>query len=293
MTTVNRIVSIGSNDKHLKSDNPEDFIEDEVLDNEDQEEDTSEEENQEEANADEGENKDQLNADKGEDNEDILPRFKGKTAAEISRAYAELEALNGRLSNEVGDYRKMAREYLFGDDSKASKDKNVSKRVLTDEDFLEKPSEAVDSVVSDKINPVLERLEKVDTSLRIAEFQRKNPDYMDIAADPGFHEWVKASPYRTKQYQRADAMDFEAADELMSGYREIKQLTSKNESNSKNIRQKNLRKVSSEKSSSAGSSGKKKIWSSAYLINLKITNPDKYNALQPEIMEAYKEGRVK
>lgn len=284
MSTVSRIASINTADKHLKNDNSEEFQEDnteldelEGDDKEIEQEDTEDVTNKEAKNEDEG----------------ILPKFKGKTTADISKAYAELEREHGRLANEVGDYRKMAREYLFNEqDSKKGKEKA---RQLTDEDFLDKPSEAISGLVEDKISPVMKKLDEVEMNLRVAEFQRINPDFQEIVTSPEFADWVKASPYRTRLYKKADAADLDAGTELLQGFREMRDATkaSKVASEKTLEKEKTLRKVSSEKSGSSGSSGKKKIWSSAYLVNLKITNPDKYNALQPEIMEAYREGRVK
>lgn len=281
MSTANRIASINTVDKHLMSNNSEEFREEtdelEELDEEIEQEDSEDVTDKEAKVEDDG----------------VLPKFKGKTPADISKAYAELEREHGRLANEVGDYRKMAREYLFNEqDSKKGKEKA---RQLTDEDFLDKPSEAVSGIVEDKISPVKRELDEVKMNLKVAEFQRMNPDFQEIVTSPEFADWVKASPYRTKLYKKADAADLDAGTELLQGFREMRDFTKASKAASEKTleKEKTLRKVSSEKSGSGGSSGKKKIWSSAYLVNLKITNPDKYNALQPEIMEAYREGRVK
>ena len=286
MTTVNRIASINKTDKDLKSDNAEDFQEDESLEDKD------------EGALDEGNNQEEsedVTDKEASSTLEVLPRFKGKTPAEISRAYEELETLHGRLANEVGDYRKMAREWLFNEQENSSKGKGKATKELTDEDFIDKPADSVSTLVSDKIDPVTKRLDKMAVDLQVAEFQRKNPDYMEIVSNPEFSEWVKASPYRTRLYQKADAMDLEAGTELLQGFREVRQASKQSkEAKDKGLdKEKQLRKISSEKGGSSGGSGKKKIWSSAYLINLKITNPDKYNSIQPEVMEAYKEGRVK
>lgn len=285
MSTVSRIASINGADKHLKNNNSEEFQEDNTeLDELDKDAEDEIEQDEDVTNKEA----------KPEDEVDILPKFKGKTPAEISKAYAELEREHGRLANEVGDYRKMAREYLFNDQG-SNKGKEKASRTLTDEDFIDKPSEAVSGLVEDKIDPVMKKLDKVEMSLRVAEFQRTNPDFHEIVTSPEFSEWVKASPYRTRLFQKADAADLDAGTELLQGYREYRDASkASREAAEKALgKEKTLRKVSSEKSGSAGSSGKKKIWSSAYLINLKITNPEKYNSLMPEIMQAYQEGRVK
>jgi len=286
MTTVNRIASINKTDKDLKSDNAEDFQEDESL--EDKDEGALDEVNDQEDNED-------VTDKEASSTLEVLPRFKGKTPAEISRAYEELETLHGRLANEVGDYRKMARDWLFNEQENSPKGKGKATKELTDEDFIDKPADSVSTLVSDKIDPVTKRLDKMQVDLQVAEFQRKNPDYMEIVSNPEFSEWVKASPYRTRLYQKADAMDLEAGTELLQGYREVQSASKQSkEAKDKGLdKEKQLRKISSEKGGSSGGSGKKKIWSSAYLINLKITNPDKYNSIQPEVMLAYQEGRVK
>lgn len=294
MTTANRILNMGVEDKHLRSDNTEEFQEGTTVLEDENEGAFQEESTQQEGtdNTDEGVSKKTTSDNEGD--VDVLPRFKGKSAADISRAYAELESTMGRLTNELGDYRKLARDYLFNDEQTNSQNKGKKAKELTDEDFLEKPSTAVSTMVKDEIDPVLKRIERVDANLRMAEFNRSNPDAKDIVTDPQFKEWVSASPYRTKLFKQADAMDFDAANDLLAGYREVKASQSnKDKLDTKEADKKaNLRKVGSEKGASS-SSGKKKVWSSAYLINLKITNPEKYNALQNEILEAYSEGRVK
>ena len=57
--------------------------------------------------------------------------------------------------------------------------------------------------------------------------------------------------------------------------------------------QKDMRKTSSETRSSGDSVGGKKIYRRADLINLQVTDPNRYASLADEIHSAYAEGRVK
>ena len=61
--------------------------------------------------------------------------------------------------------------------------------------------------------------------------------------------------------------------------------------NSKKERDKTLKAVSVDTGSSAPSS--RKTYRRADLINLRIRDPQRYEAMQDEILSAYAEGRVK
>jgi hypothetical protein len=58
-------------------------------------------------------------------------------------------------------------------------------------------------------------------------------------------------------------------------------------------REKALRQTTSETRSSGDSVGGKKIYRRSDLINLQVTDPNRYDALADEIQSAYAEGRVK
>jgi hypothetical protein len=225
----------------------------------------------------------------GDEEADILPQFKGKSKKEISDIYANLLKEHGRQGKEVGDLRQAAREWLFNESRKNAKDNQTE---ITDDDFVERPREAVKSVVEDSLEPVNKQLESVNRQLGVANLLRKHPDLNDIVKTSEFHTWVQGSPYRQRLFDRADNYDFDASDELISLYKETRSVAEAKDS--KAAKQKELKKAASESSGApSGGKGKKKIWSSAQLIHLKITNPSKYNELQPEIMLAYQEGRVK
>ena len=58
-------------------------------------------------------------------------------------------------------------------------------------------------------------------------------------------------------------------------------------------REKVLRKTTSETRSSGDSVGGKKVYRRADLINLQVTDPNRYASLADEIQSAYAEGRIK
>lgn len=222
--------------------------------------------------------------------EGVLDRFKGKSKQDISKSYEDLEKLHGRQAQELGELRKLAREWLELETTKTSK----QKKELTDEDFVENPRKAIEDLLDQRLAPVLKNLEGVDKQLKLSDFESRHPDYRDVATSQDFHEYVNSSAYRKRLYEKADAMDFDAADELFSMFKEQKKAIEEKAAKREVEKEKELRKVTSEKGSTSAPS-KKKLYKSADLIRMRMRDPEKYwnPAFQAEIMEAYKDGRVK
>ena len=98
---------------------------------------------------------------------------------------------------------------------------------------------------------------------------------------------------RVNMYALADAQyDFNAADELISTFKQIRGArTNETVTTGQQTRAKDMRAASVDVGGTGESS--KKVYRRADLIRLKMTDPARYEALQPEIMAAYSEGRVK
>jgi hypothetical protein len=126
-----------------------------------------------------------------------------------------------------------------------------------------------------------------------AALAKKHPDFAQVVQDPEFVNWIKASPMRINMYALADAQyDFNAADELISTFKQIRGArTNETVSTGQQVRAKDMKAASVDVGGTGESS--KKVYRRADLIRLKMTDPNRYEALQPEIMAAYAEGRVK
>ena len=226
--------------------------------------------------------------------EQSLPdKYKNKSVEDIIRMHQEAEKMIGRQAQEVHEVRSLADQLLkrqFDADKKPEVVENTP-----EVDFFENPQTAVQRAIEN--NPaVLEakaaalELKKMKTAQQLAS---KHPDFGTIANDTGFQEWVKASKVRLSLYAKADAeFDFEAADELLSTYKELKQVRSSAAKTAGNTQKAQALKAAAVDTSGSGESTKK-IYRRADLIRLKMTDPDRYEQLQPEIMAAYSEGRVK
>lgn len=230
--------------------------------------------------------------------EDTFPeKYKGKTVEEIVKMYQEAEKMIGRQAQEVHEVRSLA-DQLLKQQLESNKTKQPTEQTQ-EEDFFADPQKAVERTV-DQHPAVLAakqaslELKKMQTGQQLAA---KHPDFMDIAQNADFQNWIKASPFRMDLFTKADAdFDFPAADELLTTYKEIRQVKSTQQ-------QEQLKAVEAKAQDTAmkaasvdiGGSGEvsRKVYRRADLIKLKMTDPDRYMALQDEIMDAYATGRVK
>lgn len=225
---------------------------------------------------------------------DLPEKYKGKSAAEIARMHQEAEKLIGRQAQEVHEVRSLADKLLQQQLSKQTVNAQPNEE-LSEDEFFANPKEAVARTVEQ--HPAV--LEAKAASLEFKKMksaqmlQTKHPDYLNIAGDPEFNNWVKGSPIRQQMFQAADKdYDFNAADELISTYKQLKAVQTTAVNTSTKQAQDSALKAASVSTGGSGETSKK-IYRRADLIKLSMTDPDRYMQLQPEIMAAYAEGRVK
>jgi hypothetical protein len=231
---------------------------------------------------------------------DELPeKYKGKTAAEIAKMHIEAEKLIGRQANEVHEVRSLADQLLK---QQLESNKKVVQEPIEEsleEDFFADPKQAVNRQV-EKHPAVIEarqaalEMKKMKTAQQLAA---KHPDFGTIAQDAGFQDWVKSSAIRLNLFAKADAeFDFEAADELLSTYKEIKQIKQQQQVvQTQAVESKAQQQAMKAASVDVGGTGEssRKVYRRADLIKLKMTDPSRYAMMADEIMDAYATGRVK
>jgi hypothetical protein len=206
--------------------------------------------------------------------------------------HQEAEKMIGKQAQEVHEVRSLADQLLK---RQLETDTKPAVESTPEVDFFENPQDSIKRAIEN--NPaVLEakqanlELKRMKTAQQLAS---KHPDFGDIANDTGFQEWVKASPIRLSLYAKADAeFDFQSADELLSTFKELKQVRTNSVQETGKKQQAQALKAASVDTSGTGEVAKK-VYRRADLIRLKMTDPDRYELLQPEIMAAYAQGRVK
>ena len=230
--------------------------------------------------------------------EELPEKYKGKSALEIAKMHQEAEKLIGRQANEVHEVRSLADQLLK---QQLDSNKKIAAPIeeSLEEDFFADPASAVNRQV-EKHPAVLEarqaalEMKKMKTAQQLST---KHPDFATIASDAGFQDWVKSSAIRINLFAKADAeYDFESADELLSTYKELRQIKQQNQTTqTAAVESKAQEQAMKAATVDVGGSGEtsRKVYRRADLIKLRMTDPERYMALQDEIMSAYAQGRVK
>jgi hypothetical protein len=235
---------------------------------------------------------------KAEEKAPELPeKYRGKSVDDIIRMHQEAEKLIGKQAQEVGEVRKLADELIK--QQLSPKQQQPTKEEETEVDFFVDPKKAVEKAVEG--HPDVVKAREAAAELKAEKAKKaladKHPDAMQLVQDPEFIDWVKGSKVRVSLFLAADQnMDLDAADELLSTFKQLKprqQATTNTQAkeDAEALRQSSLKAAGVDASGTG--EAPKKIYRRADLIRLQMTDPDRYQQLQPEIFKAYAEGRVK
>jgi hypothetical protein len=222
----------------------------------------------------------------------IPDKYVGKSLEDIVTMHQEAEKLIGRQAQEVGEVRKLADE-LIKQQLVPKQQEPVQQE--NEYDFFEDPKKAVRQAVDSHPDVLAAKQATLEMKqMRSQEvLNKKHPDMADVVKDSEFIEWVKASPVRLNLYAQADAQyNIEAADELLSTFKQIRSVKSQQtRDDGQQVLKQNLKAVGVDTGNGGGSS--QKIYRRTDLIRLQMTDPRRYAALGDEILEAYSQGRVK
>jgi len=225
--------------------------------------------------------------------EELPEKYKGKSMKDIVRMHQEAEKLVGKQGSEVGDLRKVVDDFIRTNlDNKPT----AVQEPVEEIDFFDKPQEAINQTISanSDIQEIKQMKKELEKREAITRLNSAHPDFMQTATTPEFQSWVQASKVRTELLQRADSLyDFDAADELLSNWKE----KSINNQKAKEVVEKDRgqqRKAASSGSAKGTGEGKQKpVYKRSDIIKLMQTNPNRYAELADEITIAYSEGRVR
>ena len=226
--------------------------------------------------------------------EDLPEKYRGKSASDIARMHQELEKRLGEQSNEVGELRRHFDEYVQSSIAKAN---SAPEAPAEEIDFFADPQAAVAKAIEN--HPSLQQAQAVAAEMAksqaLAKLQQSHPDMQEVLREDGFKEWVGKSEFRKELFKSADAnYDFAAADELLTLYKERKGTIAQTAQVEKQAQKQEIKKAStgSARSNPEGTAVRK-TYRRRDIIELMNTDPKRYEALMPEIMKAYSEGRVK
>lgn len=219
--------------------------------------------------------------------EDLPEKFKDKSIDDVVTMYSNLEKELGRKGQEIGDLRQLT-DTLLQRDLESPKEVKESE---PEPDFYDDPQKAIDKAIEKRLAPLNKRLASNDKDNFFVELHKSIPKYEDIVKDTKFQTWVQTSPYRMKMFGEADNYNLDAANELFSTWELTQPSTEESVEDTSKQRKAKLKDASTEVGSTG--SARKKVFRRLDLINLKLNDPAKYASMEPEIRQAYTDGRVR
>ena len=223
---------------------------------------------------------------------DIPEKYQNKSAQELVQMHQEAEKLLGRQSSEVGELRKVVDNYIQAQLTPAPQQQEQVEEI----DFFTDPEKAVAQAIQNhpKIKEAESASQQYKMQTALAALKANHPDMESILQDTKFAEWIEASKVRTKLFVAADKQyDYEAADELFNLWKERQQMIGQAATAEKQSRKQAVKNASTGSASGSSESSPKKIYRRADIIKLMKEDPNRYAALQDEIMRAYAEKRVR
>ena len=226
--------------------------------------------------------------------EDTPPsKYEGKSHAEMVAILEERERMIGQQSNELGNLRS-----TFDAMAKAqSVPAEPEPEPVEEADFFVDPQKAVDSRISN--HPALKQAQDMAQKLAYAQglatLQQRHPDLTEVMANEEFGNWIKSNPARLRRYQYADQSgDVDEADDLISTWKQLNKTVATAKAAEKTAQKKAVRAASvSGPRGNADAASSKRVYRRADIRQLMKNDPERYESLQPEIMQAYAEGRVR
>lgn len=234
----------------------------------------------------------------------------------MAKSYTNLESLNGRRANEVGELRKLTDGFL-GLKREVDLLKNDPNAVVTTPkaeikatDLLERPREILDGMIAEKLaeHDAKRDAETEETEVELAEasFYSKHPNPEATVQSEDFISWVRDSRTRARLALQAQQGDLVAADDLLTEFGEINAEVNDDPKDPEkdpvtgetiivDDAAARARKVSLETGSvpNPAEAQSTKVYRRADLIKLKLERPEEYSANEREILLAYSQGRVR
>jgi len=229
-----------------------------------------------------------------DDDSDIPEQYRGKSLKEVVQMHQEVEKVMSRHSNEVGELRKIVDEYITAQTPSPAPQQNVEPE--SDIDYFTDPQGAVNRAIENhpKIREAQEYSQQYKQQTALATLSNKHPDMQKILGDPKFAEWIGASKIRTQLFVEADQQyNADAADELFTLWKERKTVAQQTVNVEKQVRKQQLKAANTGKARGSAETDVRKRYRRADIIKLMKTDPERYQALSGEILQAYAEGRVK
>lgn len=225
----------------------------------------------------------------------VPEKYQGKSVEELVQMHQELEKFSGKQSTEVGELRKVVDGYI---QTELNTQPAPQEQQQTDEDvdFFVDPQNAVNRAIDNhpKIREAEAYTQQYKQQATLAQLKANHPEMDGILQDPKFAEWIKGSKVRTKLFVEADqGYDYDSADELFTLWKERNQVVQQTAQAEKAARKSSVKSAATGNARGTAEGSRRKVYRRADIIKLMKNDPERYNSLSDEILQAYAEGRVR
>jgi hypothetical protein len=226
--------------------------------------------------------------------EELPEKYQGKSIQDVISMHQNAEKLLGKQSSEVGELRKVVDDFIKAQ-TVTQQEQAPAQDDLEDVDFFEDPKKAISKMLEN--HPSVRQSQEVAVRLAqqetVAKLNAAHPDYKEIIADKSFVEWVSKSKVRTEMLRKADAYDYDSADELFSLWKDRQSIVKQAANTETQARKQSVKSGSTGNVKGSSERPSRKIYRRADIVELMTKDPERYQALASEIRQAYAEGRVK
>lgn len=224
---------------------------------------------------------------------EVPEKYRNKSPQELVRMHQEAEKALGRKGSEVGELRKVVDDYIQS--QQAEKQAPTQPAAEDQIDWYDDPDKAIEQRINN--HPKMKEFEQAQVQAQratsLATLERKHSDFREVLSDEAFGEWVTASKIRTQLFLAADQQyDADAADELISNWKERKTLAARTTEADKASRKDAVKDASNGGAQGSQSPTRKKKYRRADIIKLMNTDRERYESMSDDILLAYAEGRV-
>jgi len=228
-----------------------------------------------------------------EPEQDNPDRFSGKSHDELLEMVREQDRRIGQQGNELGNMRQTF-EAMARTQSVPAK---PEPEPVEEADFFVDPQRAIDQRINNHpaLKQAQETAQKLNYAQGLATLQQRHPDVKEVLQSPEFGQWVQSNAARVRRFQYADQSgDVDEADDLISTFKQLNKSVATAKAAEKTAQKKAVRAAAvGGPRGNADAASSKRVYRRADIRQLMQTNPERYEDLQPEIMAAYAEGRVR
>lgn len=231
-----------------------------------------------------------------ENNSPQIPeKFKGKSLEDVIQSYTELERERGRQAQELGELRKLTDAYIRSELQNRRQPEPEPTAADNDLDLSDPELSRMKKLLDKEMSPIKAEYTELKKEKFLNKLSQKHSDYQQIINDGDFQNWVTDSPLRVELFKRADMQfDYDSANEIFDMWKQKKGIQQDVEDRkaATTARNEAFEKSQMEITSSDVPPSSKKVYRRADIMDLRMRDPERYRALESEILLAYAEKRV-